>query len=92
MTPARLVTLLAVCLVLVTQPSSRPTSSRDGSRLAAERAFVEGSRLRAEEKESSSRQAIREFEAARRAWNAANDGRGEAERAQSDRGNASSAR
>jgi len=79
MTPARLVTLLAVCLALVTQPSSRPTSSRDGSRLAAERAFVEGSRLRAEEKESSSRQAIAEFEAARRAWNAANDGRGEAD-------------
>ena len=75
--PARLAALLAVCLALLTQPSSRPTSSRDESRRVAEHAFLEGSRLRAEERESSSRQAIREFEAARRAWNSVGDARGE---------------
>jgi CHAT domain-containing protein/Tfp pilus assembly protein PilF len=56
----------------------RFASSADRSRLVAEHAFSEGSRLRAEESESSSRQAIGEFEAARRAWHAASDERGEA--------------
>ena len=99
MTPTRRVALLAVCLGLLTQPSSLPhagparsgagrapldasrlraTSSPDRSRLVAERAFIEGSRLRAEEKESSSRQAITAFETARSAWKTAGDVSGEA--------------
>ena len=55
----------------------RPASSRDRGRLVAEKAFFEGSRLRAMEREASSRRAIREFEAARNAWQAAGDQRGE---------------
>jgi CHAT domain-containing protein/tetratricopeptide (TPR) repeat protein len=55
----------------------RPASPLDRSRLVAERAFVEALRLRAGEKEASSRQAIKEFETARVAWQAAGDQRDE---------------
>jgi CHAT domain-containing protein/tetratricopeptide (TPR) repeat protein len=55
----------------------RLASTRDRSRLAAEQAFVAASRLRADEREASSRQAIKRYEAARIAWKAAGDERGE---------------
>ena len=81
----RLATLLAVCLALVAQPGALPASSvgndpvyRERNRLIAERAFSEGLRLRAEERESSSRQSIREFETAQRASYATSDARGQA--------------
>jgi CHAT domain-containing protein len=55
----------------------RPAVPRDRSRLVAEQAFFEGSRLRAEERETSSRQAIKEYETARMEWQAAGDPREE---------------
>ena len=49
----------------------RPASSRDPGRLVAEKAFLEGSRLRAMEKKRRADSAISEFETARNAWQAA---------------------
>ncbi len=55
----------------------RPASPRDRKRIVAEQRFVQATRLRAEEREESSRQAIEEYEAARIAWQAAGDRREE---------------
>jgi CHAT domain-containing protein/tetratricopeptide (TPR) repeat protein len=57
----------------------RPATTRDRSRIAAERAFAEAERLRAEERDEPSRQAIRKYEAARGFWQAAGDQREEAD-------------
>jgi CHAT domain-containing protein/tetratricopeptide (TPR) repeat protein len=57
---------------------NRPATTQDESRIAAERAFAAGERLRAEWSAESSRKAIRKFEEAVQYWQAAGEKREEA--------------